>query len=120
MLDPQPCRSVRSLVAGATAAGQNTSRHKNVTAMVGKKAYFLFGRLASQADGQLKLFQIVGKAQGKQLGRPRIDAAVEKRIQTQLRAGKGILKVARELGVGSGTVQRVRQEMTGPFADAAA
>jgi hypothetical protein len=38
----------------------------------------------------------------------------------QLRAGKGILKVARELGVGSGTVQRVRQEMTGPFADAAA
>jgi DNA invertase Pin-like site-specific DNA recombinase len=59
-------------------------------------------------------------AQGKQLGRPRIDLAIEKRIQTQLRAGKGILKVARELGVGSGTVQRVRQEMSGPFADAAA
>jgi DNA invertase Pin-like site-specific DNA recombinase len=59
-------------------------------------------------------------AQGKQLGRPRIDPAIEKRIQAQLRAGKGILKVARELGVGSGTVQRVRQEMTGPFADVAA
>jgi DNA invertase Pin-like site-specific DNA recombinase len=59
-------------------------------------------------------------AAGKTLGRPRIDPAVEKRIQAQLRAGKGILKVARELGVGSGTVQRVRQEMTGPFADAAA
>jgi len=54
-------------------------------------------------------------AQGTQLGRPRIDPAIEKRIQTQLRAGKGILKVARELGVGSGTVQRVRQEMKGPF-----
>jgi hypothetical protein len=37
-----------------------------------------------------------------------------------LRGGKGILKVARELGVGSGTVQRVRREMTGPFADVAA
>jgi hypothetical protein len=37
-----------------------------------------------------------------------------------LRAGKGILKVARELGVGTGTVQRIKQEMTGPFADAAA
>jgi DNA invertase Pin-like site-specific DNA recombinase len=59
-------------------------------------------------------------AAGKTLGRPRIDPAIEKRIQTQLRAGKGILKVARELGVGSGTVQRVRQEMSGPFADAAA
>jgi len=35
-------------------------------------------------------------------------------------ANKLILKVARELGVGSGTAQRVRQEMTGPFADAAA
>ena len=31
---------------------------------------------------------------GKTLGRPRISAAVEKRIQAQLRAGKGILKVA--------------------------
>jgi DNA invertase Pin-like site-specific DNA recombinase len=54
-------------------------------------------------------------AQGKQLGRPRIDAALEKRIQAQLRAGKGMLKVARECGVGSGTVQRIRQEMEGPF-----
>ena len=52
-------------------------------------------------------------------GRPKIDAALEKRIQTQLRAGKGILKVARELGVGTGTVQRIKAEMDGPF-DAAA
>ena len=59
-------------------------------------------------------------AQGKQLGRPRIDAAIEKRIQAQLRTGKGMLKVARELGVGSGTVQRVKQEMEGPFVGAAA
>ena len=29
--------------------------------------------------------------------------------------GKGMLKVARECGVGSGTVQRIRQEMEGPF-----
>src|ERR1700746_617251 len=59
-------------------------------------------------------------AQGKPLGRPRIDAALEKRIQAQLRAGKGMLKVARECGVGSGTVQRIRQEMEGPFVGAAA
>jgi DNA invertase Pin-like site-specific DNA recombinase len=59
-------------------------------------------------------------AQGKQLGRPRIDAALEKRIQAQLRSGKGIRKVARECGVGTGTVQRVVQEMKGPFVGAAA
>jgi hypothetical protein len=29
-------------------------------------------------------------------------------------------KIARELGVGNGTVQRVRHEMKGPFADVAA
>ncbi len=57
--------------------------------------------------------------EGKRLGRPRIDEALEKRIQTQLRTGKGILKVARECGVGSGTVQRIAREL-GPFDTSAA
>ena len=57
--------------------------------------------------------------QGRMLGRPRVSEAVEKRVQAQLRAGKGIIKVAREVGVGTGTVQRIRDEMKGPF-DAAA
>jgi len=52
---------------------------------------------------------------GKTLGRPRMDSAIEKRIQSQLKAGKGILKVARELGVGTGTVQRIKDAMAGPF-----
>jgi DNA invertase Pin-like site-specific DNA recombinase len=54
-------------------------------------------------------------AQGKRLGRPKVSPAIEKRIQTQLRANKGILKVAREVGVGTGTVQRIKREMEGPF-----
>jgi DNA invertase Pin-like site-specific DNA recombinase len=59
---------------------------------------------------------------GKLLGRPRIDPALEKRIQSQLRAGKGMLKVAAEFGVGSGTVQRIKREMEedGPLESAAA
>src|SRR5215469_13410125 len=57
--------------------------------------------------------------QGKQLGRPKIGPALEKRIQSQLQAGKGILKVAREVGVGTGTVQRIAREL-GPFDAAAA
>jgi hypothetical protein len=47
-------------------------------------------------------------------------AAIEKRGQAQLRARESILKVAPETRVGVGTVQRIKQEMTGPFAAAAA
>jgi hypothetical protein len=36
-----------------------------------------------------------------------------------LRAGRDINKVAREVGVGTGTVQRIKEEMTGPFDGAA-
>src|SRR6516162_7900659 len=45
---------------------------------------------------------------GETLGRPKIAPTIEKRILRQLQAGKGILKVARELGVGTGTVQRIK------------
>ncbi len=37
-----------------------------------------------------------------------------------LKAGVGINTTARKIGVGTGTVQRVKREMIGPFADAAA
>src|SRR5262249_13572306 len=53
--------------------------------------------------------------QGKQLGRPRIEPALEKRILSHLRKGTGILKVASICGVGTGTVQRIKEEMSGPF-----
>jgi DNA invertase Pin-like site-specific DNA recombinase len=50
------------------------------------------------------------KAQGKRLGRPRVSAAIEQRIQRELTKGTGIRAVARKLGVGVGTVQRVKAE----------
>ncbi|MFY9838486.1 MAG: hypothetical protein WAK55_18835 [Xanthobacteraceae bacterium] len=40
---------------------------------------------------------------------------MKRRIQEQLRAGNGIIKVAREVGVGTGTVQRIAREMPLPF-----
>jgi uncharacterized protein YerC len=40
---------------------------------------------------------------------------VENRIRKLLRARKGILKVAREVGVGTATVQRIKREMKVPF-----
>jgi DNA invertase Pin-like site-specific DNA recombinase len=57
---------------------------------------------------------------GKQLGRPKVAPALEKRIQSQLQAGKGMLATAKSLGVGTSTVQRVAREMAAvrPFDDA--
>jgi DNA invertase Pin-like site-specific DNA recombinase len=50
-------------------------------------------------------------ARGARLGRPRLDAATERKVQQQLAAGTGILKVAKALGLGTGTVQRIKAEM---------
>jgi DNA invertase Pin-like site-specific DNA recombinase len=50
-------------------------------------------------------------AQGKRLGRPKIDSEVERRAQRELRNGKGILKVAKQLGLGTGTVHRIAREL---------
>jgi DNA invertase Pin-like site-specific DNA recombinase len=58
--------------------------------------------------------------QGTRLGRPRISPELEKRIQGLLRTKRGMLAIAEEVGVGSGTVQRIAREMRGvsPFDDA--
>jgi DNA invertase Pin-like site-specific DNA recombinase len=50
-------------------------------------------------------------AAGKTLGRPKVEPKIEKRIKDRLRTGAGILKVAREVGVGTSVVQRIREGM---------
>jgi len=50
-------------------------------------------------------------AQGVKLGRPKIDSATERKVRNQLAKGVGILKVARSLGIGTGTVQRIAKEV---------
>jgi DNA invertase Pin-like site-specific DNA recombinase len=47
------------------------------------------------------------RAQGKTLGRPRVSSAVESKVLRFKAKGKGIMKIARELGIGVGTVQRI-------------
>ncbi len=47
------------------------------------------------------------RAQGKELGRPRVDGKTEGEIRKMLAKGTGKLKIARTLGVGVSTVQRV-------------
>ena len=53
------------------------------------------------------------RAQGKALGRPTISAATDAAIRKALKKGDtGIRKIATTLGVGTGTVQRIKAEMS--------
>jgi len=47
----------------------------------------------------------------KAIGRPRVSSAKEAAIRERLAAGIGMLAIAAQLGVGSGTVQRVKREL---------
>ena len=52
------------------------------------------------------------KANGTTLGRPRIDEPAKTAARKALLSGKGIIKVAKELGLGVGTVHRIKLEMS--------
>lgn len=45
------------------------------------------------------------------LGRPKIDSATKRKVRKQFAKGMGILKVARSLGIGTGTVRRIANEL---------
>ncbi len=47
------------------------------------------------------------RAQGKKLGRPRVAASIERKVRTHRTKGMGIKAIARKLGIGTGTVQRI-------------
>jgi DNA invertase Pin-like site-specific DNA recombinase len=48
-----------------------------------------------------------GTKSGRPIGRPRVSPAVEARIRRVRRRGYGVLKIAREIGVGVSVVQRI-------------
>jgi DNA invertase Pin-like site-specific DNA recombinase len=51
------------------------------------------------------------RSQGKRLGRRPVDDSIVQRIQERLATGAGILKTAKALGVGTGTVHSVKRSM---------
>jgi DNA invertase Pin-like site-specific DNA recombinase len=99
----------------------------DTTTPAGRLMFHITGAFAEFERGMIRQRVRAGlkravESGGKQLGRPKIDPAMEKRIQAQLRTKKGMLAIARDLKVGTGTVQRVKREMeaAGPFDGAAA
>jgi DNA invertase Pin-like site-specific DNA recombinase len=57
------------------------------------------------------------KSEGKQLGRPRIDADLERQIRAALKdrkhSGEGVRKIAKRFGVNPSTVQRISRPFDG-------
>ena len=51
------------------------------------------------------------RAQGKRLGRPPIDATLERKARLELGKGTGVVKTAKLVGLGVGTVHRIKQGM---------
>jgi DNA invertase Pin-like site-specific DNA recombinase len=52
----------------------------------------------------------VSRGEVYRLGRPKIDRVTERKVRRLLAKGVGILKVAKSLGIGTGTVQRISGE----------
>ena len=48
---------------------------------------------------------------GPDVVRPKIDSTTERKARKQVAKGMGILKVAKSLGIGTGTVQRIANEL---------
>ena len=87
----------------------------DTTTPMGRLLYQITGAFAEFERSMIKQRVRAGleraKAQGKRLGRPRVDAKVEARVRAKLAKGTGILKTAKTLGLGTKTVQRIKAEM---------
>ena len=87
----------------------------DTTTPTGRLMFQITGAFAeferSMIRQRVKLGLKRAKAQGKHLGRPAIAIELERKAQRELRKGTGILKVAKMVGLGTGTVHRIKREM---------
>jgi len=90
-------------------------RNIDTTTPAGKLMFQIIGAFAeferSMIRQRVKLGIKRAVAQGKHLGRPAIAPELERKAQRQLRKGTGILKVAKLVGLGTGTVHRIKREI---------
>jgi DNA invertase Pin-like site-specific DNA recombinase len=87
----------------------------DTTTPAGKLMFQVCGAFAeferSMIRQRVKLGLKRAVANGKHLGRPQIAGELVRKAQRELRKGKGILAVAAQLGLGTGTVHRIKREM---------
>jgi DNA invertase Pin-like site-specific DNA recombinase len=89
------------------AVDTTTSGGKALFQMMGVFAEFERAMIRERVNAGLRR----ARAQGKKLGRPRVAPDVEVAVRASLKAGTGILKTAKTLGLGTRTVQRIKGEM---------
>jgi len=75
--------------------------------MCGVFAEFERGMIRERVNAGLARAKQMGTRSGKAIGRPKAGADVEDRIRTLRAEGKGIIKIAKEVGCGVSVVQRV-------------
>jgi DNA invertase Pin-like site-specific DNA recombinase len=110
-------RSLQDLVAflqDLHAAGRDLYLHQqaiDTSTPSGRAMFQMLGVFAEFERGMIRERVNAGlaraKAKGVRLGRRRVAPAVERRIRELKAGGMGILKIGREVGVGTSVVQRV-------------
>jgi DNA invertase Pin-like site-specific DNA recombinase len=87
----------------------------DTTTVGGRMFFHVTGAFAEFERGMIRERVNAGldraRAKGVRLGRPKVGKKIEAAIRARLATGEGMLKVARALGVGTGTVQRIKAEM---------
>jgi DNA invertase Pin-like site-specific DNA recombinase len=96
------------------AAGVDLYLHKQGidTTTPGSKALFQMLGVFAEVEREIIRERVHAglaraRARGKRLGRPRVSKDVEGAIREAQRAGKGQIKIARDVGCGVSTVRRV-------------
>lgn len=90
------------------AVDTSTPAGRALFQMLGVFAEFERAMIVERVKAGLKR----AKGEGKTLGRPRVAEKVEKAVLRELEKGHGIHTVARTVGVGTGTVQRIIRRAT--------
>lgn len=90
----------------------STPAGKALFQMLGVFAEFERAIIQERIHAGIARARAVGTKSGRQIGRPKVSSQTEAAIHAALASGKGVLKVARELGVGGSTVQRVKRAMS--------
>jgi DNA invertase Pin-like site-specific DNA recombinase len=93
------------------AVDTTTPSGRAMFGMLSVFAEFERAMICARVNAGLARAKQEGTRSGKPIGRPKVPAATEAAIRERLTAGAGMLRVAREVGVGCGTVQRIKGEM---------
>jgi DNA invertase Pin-like site-specific DNA recombinase len=84
-----------------------TSGGKALFQMCGVFAEFERSMIVERVTAGIARVRKTGTKSGKPFGRPKVSAAVERKVLALRGEGMGIIKIGRKVGCGNGTVQRI-------------